>query len=94
MVRPPRLDIALKRLYGALDALETGAHRLADAAVARRDVGDDGSVLGPEVERLRDERDAAMLRFDALERAATEVAGRLDGAGAALRRLLAPEGEE
>ena len=86
---PVILDVALKRLSGALDQLEAATERLGRAGAERRDLEDTLALMQDDRARLADELDAALARTQALERATSEVTTRLSSAGTTLRRLLA-----
>lgn len=92
---PDRLQRALQRLNGALDALEAAAERRAEAEAARVDAEAEFAVMQDDRSRLAVELDAALARARGLDRAVDEVAGRLDRAGATLRDIaeaFAPAG--
>ena len=86
---PDRLQRAVQRLNGALDALDAAAARRAEAEAARADADAEFAVLQDDRSRLALELDAALARSRALDRAADEVAGRLERAGATVRDILA-----
>ena len=86
---PDRLARALKRLNGALDALDAAAERRAEAEAARGDAEAEFAVLQDDRSRLAVELDAAMARSRALDRAVEQVSGRLDRADATVRGILA-----
>lgn len=89
MPRPASLDAAFKRLGAALDQLEAASERLARSGAEKRDLVDTLAVMQDDRSRLASDLDAALSRSSRLERAADEVAGRLGGAGASIRRLMA-----
>ena len=88
MPRHAHLDAALKRLCAALDQLEAASARLGRAGAEKRDLIDTLTVMDHDRGRLAEELDGALTRTRALERAVDEVAGRLAGAGVALRRFV------
>ena len=90
---PVTLDVALKRLSGALDQLEAATGRLDRAGVERRDLEETLAVMQDDRGRLANELDAALARAQALEHATDEVAARLSQAGCTLRRLLGEAAE-
>lgn len=86
---PDTLQRALRRLDGALDALEAAAERRAEADAARGDAAGEYLVMQDDRARLAAELDAALARGRALDRAAEDVSGRLERAGAEVRAVLA-----
>ncbi len=86
---PVILDAALQRLLGALDQLESATGRLGEAVAERRDLENTMEAVQNQRTQLANERDAALDRTRALERATDEISSRLSFAGTTLRRLLA-----
>ena len=86
---PVTLQRALKRLDGALDALDAAAERRAEAEAARADADAEYAVMQDDRSRLAVELDAALARARALDRVVGDVAVRVDRAGAAVRSILA-----
>ncbi len=86
---PDRIQRALQRLNGAIDALDAAAERRAEAEAAQADAEAEFAVMQDDRSRLAVELDAALARSRALDRAVEDVSARLDRAGAALRAIAA-----
>ena len=93
MVRPARLEGAMKRLASALDQLEAASGRLARTGAEKADLEEVLALMQDDRSRLAVDLDAALSRTQALDRATEDVARRLSRAGGLLRRLLEPTDE-
>ena len=85
------LDSALKRLSAAIDLLEAAEARRARAEASRANLEEEYAVMQDDRTRLAVELDATIARNKALMAANTEVARRLESAGATIRAMLQPD---
>lgn len=86
---PEFLDAALKRLAAALDRLDAASERRTKADALRANLEDELAVMQDDRARLAVELDGAIARSKSLELANGEVARRLNGASAEIKRVLA-----
>lgn len=84
-----RLDEALRRLAGALDALESAAQRRAALDAQRADLVEELAIMEDDRARLAADLDASAARERALEAAQAQVVKRLERAGETIRAVIA-----
>jgi chromosome segregation ATPase len=82
------IDISLRRLASAIDALERAAERRMRHDEWRATVQEEFALMQDDRSRLAVELDAALDRSRALESANNEAAGRLAQAAQAIGRIL------
>jgi hypothetical protein len=81
-------ETANKRLTLALDALEAAVERRRKADRSEDGLAEQLQVLGNDRARLAAELDAASARARQLETANRDVAGRIEGAMSAIRKVI------
>jgi hypothetical protein len=82
------IDSALRRLHGALDALEAAAERRREADRGEETLAAQVHALGSDRSRLAADLDAQAARSRELETTNREIARRLDVAIDAIRSVL------
>jgi hypothetical protein len=82
------IEVSLKRLASAVDALERAADRRMRNDEWRATVQEEFALMQDDRSRLAVELDAALDRSRALESANNEAAGRLAHAARAIERIL------
>jgi Domain of unknown function (DUF4164) len=82
------IEVSLRRLTSAVDALERAADRRMREAELRATVQEEFALMQDDRSRLAVELDAALDRSRALESANNEAAGRLAHAAQAIERIL------
>jgi hypothetical protein len=82
------IDSALRRLHGALDALEAAAERRREADRGEETLAAQVHALGSDRSRLAADLDAQAARARQLETTNREIARRLDVAIDAIRSVL------
>jgi hypothetical protein len=82
------IDSALRRLHGALDALEAAAERRREADRGEETLAAQVHALGSDRSRLAADLDAQAARARQLETTNREIARRLDLAIDAIRSVL------
>jgi chromosome segregation ATPase len=85
------IDIAMRRLTLALDALEAATERRREADRSEESLANQVHALGGDRARLASELDEATARARALEAANREVAQRIDQTIETIRDLLATD---
>jgi hypothetical protein len=82
------IDVAIRRLTAALDALENAVERRREADRDEHELASRIQALGADRSRLADELDGSLVKSRKLERANREIAARLDAAIGTIRAVL------
>jgi hypothetical protein len=85
---PPRLAVALSRLRGALDRLETAVAERVEQDVSRADLEEELAIMQDDRSRLAQELDAALTRTAAVEKTRDEVLRRVERASDSVAAVL------
>ena len=85
------IEVATRRLMGALDALESAVERRKEADRDENELASRIQALGADRSRLADELDGALVKTRKLERANREISERLDAAIGTIREVLEAE---
>lgn len=86
-----RLEMAQRRLRGALEALDSAVFRQNERALGHADQNAEFSALQDDRSRLAVDLEAAVQRVRTLESANGEAARRIERASAAVRAVLAAD---
>jgi hypothetical protein len=88
MTEQSAVDIAVKRLALALDALDAAVERRREADRSEEALADQVQALGLDRTRLAEALDGEAARARGLETTNREIAGRLDAAIASIQSVL------
>lgn len=88
MTEPSPVDVAVKRLALALDALDAAAERRREADSAKHDLASQVQSLGLDRAHLAEALDGEAARVRKLETANREIAQRIDTAMGAIHAVV------
>lgn len=92
MTEPSALDLAVKRLALALDALDAAVERRQEADRSEEGLANQLQALGVDRTRLAEALDKEAARLRRLEDANREIAGRIDAAMESIRSVIDGKG--
>ncbi len=92
MTEPSALDLAVKRLALALDALDAAVERRQEADRSEEGLANQLQALGVDRTRLAEALDKEAARLRRLEDANREIAGRIDAAMESIRGVIDGKG--
>lgn len=85
---PADIDVAMRRLMAALNALESAVERRSEADRDEDELASRIQALGADRSRLADELDGSLVKSRQLERVNREIAEKLDVAIGTIRSVL------